>query len=297
MPRVRCLQRQTHWVLLLLAVLLALAPATVAAAPAGDTEMTAAEDAPAAPGLTPENQGLTAKEKVALTRWVGVGAIFGWGLLQWDYGQQSPHLAHEGWFQHDTPEGGADKLGHLYTGYVLARMLGSVYRDWGIDRDRAAAEAALTSWLVTTTMELGDSFSPYGFSWEDMVMNAAGAGAGYALMRSETWRERLDIRTEYEFNTSTDDPSTDYENARYLLALKLGGFESLRDTPLKWLELHAGYYVRGYDNAFAPDERTLYAGLGLNLSALLRAGGMRRSANFLQFYQPPGTSLRADHEL
>jgi hypothetical protein len=257
--------------------------------PADTTAAVSPDDTPAEP--------FDAQQKVALSRLAGVGAILGWGLLQWEYGEQPLNANAEGWFQRDTPEGGADKLGHLYTGYVLGRAFGSLYRDWGIAPDRAATQAAVTSLLITGTMELGDGFSPYGISWEDMVMNTAGAWAGQALLRNETWRERLDLRVEYRFNADTSDPSTDYEHSRYLVALKLAGFAPLRDTPLQWLELHGGYYVRGYDDPLAPDERTTYVGLGVNFSRLLRQGGFDRTATVLQFYQPPETTWRLEDEL
>lgn len=253
---------------------------------------------PAAPeeawlGLAP----FEAQQKVALSRLAGVGTILVWGVAQWDYGDEAFHVESEGWFQQDTPEGGADKLGHLYTGYVLSRIFGSLYRDWEVPPDRAAGQAAVTSLLITATMELGDGFSPYGASWEDMVMNGVGAWVGYALMRSETWRERLDLRVEYRFNNDSDDPSTDYEHARYLVALKFAGFKPLRDTPLRWLELQGGYFARGYSDPLAPDRRTAYVGLGLNLVELARYGNLKRLATFLQFYQPYDSTLRLEHEL
>ncbi len=41
-------------------------------------------------------------------------------------------------------------------------------------------------------------------------------------------------------------PITDYSGQRYLLALKLSGFERFSRTPLRLVELHAGYYARGF---------------------------------------------------
>lgn len=272
---------------------LAVSRAAIADPVAPVADLVPAGDAVAivSPEVTAE---LDAQQRVALSRLAGVGTIVGWGLLQWEYGEQPFNANDEGWFQRDTDEGGADKLGHLYTGYVLSRTFGALYRDWGIEADRAAAQAAVTSLLVTGTMELGDGFSPYGVSWEDMVMNTVGAWAGYALMRNAAWRDRIDLRVEYRVNTDTSDPSTDYEHSRYLVALKLGGFEALRDTPLQWLELQGGYYVRGYDDPLAPDVRTSYVALGLNLSRLAQRAGLRRTATFLQFYQLPDSTLRLE---
>lgn len=232
--------------------------------------------------------------KVRRSRQLVVGALVAWGLLQWDYGRRSPHLARERWFQADTAEGGADKLGHFYTAQALARGMASLYRGWGLAPAAAAREGARTSVLVTAVMEAGDGFSPYGVSGEDMVMNLAGAWAGLELARRPAWRERVDVRVEYRFGSDTQDISTDYERGRFLVALKPAGFAGWRDTPLRWLELQLGYYARGYDQPLTPDRRVPYAALGLNLPLLFRRAGLPRLAGVLQFYQPPDSSLRVE---
>src|SRR5687768_11036744 len=60
------------------------------------------------------------KEEKALTLNLGIGAaVLGWGFANWDYGTGGPRFQSEGWFDRETDEGGADKLGHLYTGYLF----------------------------------------------------------------------------------------------------------------------------------------------------------------------------------
>jgi uncharacterized protein YfiM (DUF2279 family) len=238
-----------------------------------------------------------AEAKVSTSRWVGLGSVIAWGFLQWDYGDRSLHARSEGWFGADTPEGGADKLGHFYTAYIMSRAFGGLYEHWGLEKPRASRDGFLTALLLTTAIEVGDGFSPYGASWEDMVMNAGGAWLGHALRQHPVWRERLDVRVEYRFNGDAGDISTDYESARYLVVLKGAGFEGLRATPLRWLELHAGYYARGFSDPLREDRRTVYVGLGLNFSEVMRHFRQDRAAKFFQFYQPPGTTLRAEHDL
>lgn len=297
-------------------LVLALAPAGLVAAPgaasvpvtpggaaAGGSGPASGSDgrAPATPGPAVPGAGdasvppdARAIGKVHRSRALGAAAIVAWGFLQWDYGDRPFHVESEGWFGPRTPEGGADKLGHFYTAQVLSRVTAALYRDWGLDPERASREGALTSIVVTTVMEVGDGFSPYGVSGEDMAMNLAGAFAGEVLARRPDWRERVDIRVEYRFNADARDISTDYQHARFLVALKPAGFPALARGPLRWLELQAGYYVRGYGDPAAPDRRTPYVGLGLNLPRLARATGLGRVATFLQFYQPPGTAWRVE---
>lgn len=235
-------------------------------------------------------------QRVSLTRWAGMGVITAWGLANWDYGERDLHATAEGWFGADTSEGGADKIGHLYTSYLMTRAFDGLYRHWGVAAPVAARDAMISSLLLTGFIELGDGFSPYGMSWEDMTMNVAGGLIGYQLATHEDWQRRLDLRMEYTPSGSPD-PLTDYQHARYLLAVKLNGFAALQHSPLQWLELHAGYYARGYDDPDAQDRRVSYIGVGINFPALLERAGWRRSARVLQYYQLPGTTLRAEQGL
>jgi hypothetical protein len=65
----------------------------------------------------------------------------------------------------------------------------------------------------------------------------------------------------------------DYDGKKFVLAWKLGGFEMFKDGPLRHLEIHTGYYTRGFGGPAhtggVPQTRTAYVGLGLNLSELL----------------------------
>lgn len=253
-----------------------------------------ADSAPAVGPVAAARGQARLRDRVRHTRAAGAAVIVGWGLLAWEYGDRPPHLESEGWFEAGTDEGGADKLGHLYTGYVLARTMAALYRSWGLATPMAAKEGALTSLLVTTVMEVGDGFSPYGSSGEDLVMNLAGAATGYALALHPAWRERVDLRVEYRFHGLSGDLTTDYEHARYLVALKPAGWRALDVAPLRWLEVQAGYFSRGYDDPRRADSRTTFAGIGLNLPLLARRAGLARTGAFLQFYQPPETALRRE---
>ena len=44
----------------------------------------------------------------------------------------------------------------------------------------------------------------------------------------------------------------DYDGKKFLLAWKLGGFEPFKDGPLRYLEIHTGYYSRGYGDGVHP---------------------------------------------
>lgn len=228
---------------------------------------------------------------------IGIGAVTIWGVINWDYFSRSVHAQSEGWFGAETDNGGADKLGHFYSSYVTARGVSAYFENHCLAPDDAAFYGALSSFLIMGYMEIGDSFSDYGFSHEDFISNSLGSLAGYYLYKYPDLARKLDIRWEYGFHPTRKDFVTDYENSKYLLAIKLNGFESIRNSFLKHIELHFGYYGRGFDDPSVSDERNLYVGLGLNLTDLFRRSGYDKTAVFLNYYQVPGSYITTENDL
>lgn len=227
----------------------------------------------------------------------GVGVITAWGIVNWDYFTKPPKASSEGWFGRDTPEGGADKLGHIFTTYATAQGISSLFEYWCFSQQDAASYGALSSLAILGYMEVGDAFADYGFSYEDLVANAFGALAGYYRYRYPSLARKVDLRWEIGLEPEQLDTTTDYNNSKYLVALKLNGFDTFRRSFFRHLELHAGYYARGYSDPDEPDERTLYVGIGLNLTDLFRRHGHNKTATFFNYYQPPGIYLPAEKRL
>lgn len=225
----------------------------------------------------------------------GAGVITVWGVANWDYFSRRPQAKSEGWFGQNTDEGGVDKLGHVYSTYLAAQGISSLMeRRWHFTPEDAAWYGSLSSLAIMGFMEVGDSFSDFGFSYEDFVANALGGMASYYRYRYPGLARKVDFRWEIGFAPGKVDVTTDYENSKYLVALKLNGFESFQQTILKHVELHAGYFTRGYSAADEPDKRNLYMGIGLNLTDFFRRRGHRNIATFLNYYQPPGTYLAVE---
>ncbi len=233
-----------------------------------------------------------ADQKVLLTHIGIIGFITAWGVTNWDYGARDPHTVDEGWFGPSTREGGADKAGHFYSAYALGHGLTALFRHYGYDHHRAARTGALGALAAMTYMEIGDSYSPYGFSREDTAMNLAGAAAAWLLAEQPSLADKIALRGEYwpDDNTGSD-LFTDYENWRYYATLKLDGFSRM-PAALRWIELHAGYYARGYaDEVAGNEQRYRFVGIGLSLTKLARVSGFRRTATLLDYWQPPHTML------
>lgn len=228
----------------------------------------------------------------------GAVAIGLWGVAQWDYGEHNPHFRSESWFGEDTREGGADKFGHLYTNYVATHGLAMLYQRWGYPRPEAARQAAWSAWGLLTLVEVGDAFSDYGFSYQDMVMNTLGAYAGYWMYREPELARHFDLRVEYVPTFDQTDVTTDYDGLKYIAALKFDGFAATRATWLRDFELHLGFYARGYSDPEPADrDRFVYVALGLNLTRLLGQRGHDRWATVFRYYQPPLTYIPIEHDL
>ncbi len=247
------------------------------------------------------------KEEKILFLNAGVFAAIGlYGFFEWDYGANSPQANSEGWFGRTTKHGGADKLGHSWSAYAMSHLFSALYGHWGYEHDRANTYGALSSLGAQTFMELADSFSDFGLSYEDLVMDFAGAAMGYIWGKYPALASKVDFRMEYtpEIKDSHFDPFTDYQNQRYLLAFKPEGFERLRETPLSFLEFHVGYFTRGFEDheEGGPDhrKRTLYAGVGINVGRVLRALTDEKYhpwTQILNYFQLPYTDVRLDHDL
>jgi len=235
---------------------------------------------------------------VALDLSIATMAISAWGISQWDWFQHSPVMKEEGWFGEDTHAGGADKTGHFYMSYMLSELFIWDFKRNGVKNP--APKAALAAMTAMTLVEIGDATSSkYGFSHEDLIADGLGVAASWLLASSPTWNDRINIRMEYwpsnGYNLKNDAVS-DYSGMKHLVALRGDGFESLNNTPLRWLELQAGYYTRGFRSfdEQSSSSRHAYVGIGLSLPAL--AGKDSKLGTVLKYIQPPGFYLEHDKE-
>ena len=231
-------------------------------------------------------------KKILYTNLIGSTVIMTWGVLNWDYGKRSMHASNEGWFGKDTKTGGADKLGHFYATFAFSHYFANLYRGFGYDKHKAIKEGAISSFILNTVMEVGDSFSSYGFSYEDFVFNALGSYLGYYLLMHPDINNIIDVRLEYKptdkiISGESIDILTDYNGMKFLTAVKFDGFEKLEDSFFKYFEFHVGYYTRKEGGEI---NRHPYVAIGINLSHLLSPVSKRASRVF-NYYQMPYTYI------
>jgi uncharacterized protein YfiM (DUF2279 family) len=244
------------------------------------------------PELQAESGFSLSKEKTVLySNLAGMAVITGWGVMNWDYFQTHPKIKDERWFARDTKNGGADKMGHFYTAFAISHAISSLYVHKGYSRERGALLGALSTFALTTWMEIGDSFSDYGFSYEDAVMNLLGSLTGYILYTQPELAEKIDIRFELGTNFNKVDVFTDYDNHKYLIALKLDAFEFTQNSPLEYLELQLGYYSRGYSTNLQEKKRNIFVGLGLNMPRIFNYFSLPRISKASNYIQIPYTYM------
>lgn len=211
-----------------------------------------------------------------------------------------PHEHSEGWFGTSTNNVGVDKLAHAYSAYVISELL---YARLKRKTDDAPGIAATAAVLASSTMlytELWDSIErSAGWSWEDVAFNSM--GAGFSLLRNSV--PGLDRKLDYRLmivpngNILNTQGKAHFAQQRYLFALKLSGFKAFEKGPLRFLEVHAGYYGKDFSNSdhamgIRP-QRRIYVGFGINLRELFfrNAKGRigRAVGEGLDYFQPPYT--------
>ena len=179
----------------------------------------------------------------------------------------------EGWFGPDTANGGSDKASHLTDYFVVAHLFEDVYRMLGYSEKSAILWGFGVALVTGLANETSDGFTHYGFSWEDLTMDVAGAATASVVSLTRT-RDLLGMRTSHL-------PSSNYSHDIYSADLKLSGLGQrlgINIGPLRWLLFSVTYGSKGYRVPGATErQRLLGLEIGLNLQQILNDLGVRRS--------------------
>jgi len=215
------------------------------------------------------------------------------------------HFQDEGWFGKDTTNLGVDKLTHAYNSYLIAEFLQSrIARKTGVKGSGAVTAAVLASGLMIYS-ELYDAHKvTSGFSIQDVLFNTGGAAFSVARNTVPGLEQKLDFRLLLIPNSDiyTFKGKRHYAQQRFMLALKLSGFEGMERSPLRFLELHAGYHASGFTG---PDRargetprRRIFYGVGVNLKELFfkspRSTAGRIAGQALDYLQVPYTAIHIE---
>jgi hypothetical protein len=186
---------------------------------------------------------------------------------------ESFQMHKEGFFGRNTDNGGADKASHMTDYFVIANLFEDVYRILGYSHTEAVLWGFGIAVATGAANEFSDGFTRHGFSWEDLVMDTAGAAFASVVSLTHT-KDLLGMRTSHI-------PGTFYDHDVYSADLKLAGVGQrlgIPIGPLRWLLFSATYSTKGY-RANPPKEEQRLVGIevGLNLQQILNDLGVKKN--------------------
>lgn len=182
-----------------------------------------------------------------------------------------------------------DKLGHSFTSYQLGRHGAQLLHWSGVNKKDQLLYGATLGFGFLTAVEVLDGFSQeWGFSWGDVMANAAGTGLyiGQELL----WEEQR-IALKYSFHQTRyakiqpdklgesflEQVLKDYNGQTYWLSFNVHSFFKESKIP-KWLNIAVGYGADGMlggseviDNQLLTNltpYRQYYLSFDVNLSAI-----------------------------
>lgn len=258
-------------------------------------------------------KGFLNKENVKYINYGIPLAFIAYGAVFWDWGKVNGFtFRDEGWFGKNTYAGGTDKLAHMYSHYLINRSSYYMYRNSGLTHKEALKNSFILATSVGVLIEIGDGISHYGFAVNDLISDMAGVGLGHLLNQNayldeligfQMWWWSDDTATgKHKKGEKLKDPIDDYNNQKYIFNFRMAAVPLLKDfIGTRYINLDVGYYSRGYkaDNKIGlQTERTLYSGISLNLSQLIRDFFPKSDFAYAlstasKYYQVPYTSFEA----
>ncbi len=192
------------------------------------------------------------------------------------------HFTNEGWFGQNTYAGGGDKASHFVSFYIVGKLMSGVNEELGMSRDRALLLGTGVSFLAGLATELGDGTNRYGFSWEDLTMDALGAAtflgiAHYGLGDLISFQGGL-VPAPTAVCCPYGGTGKDYTQEIYSANLKIAGLgERAKFNPglARFLMVSVSYSAKGYPYADPQvRERQVGFGVGINFSEILHSVGV-----------------------
>ncbi len=212
---------------------------------------------------------------------LGLGTL---GAISWKFSQTWTGdfvTSQEGWFASDTYAGGADKIGHFYTDFVLVRALHEIYSRHHYQPQDALWYSVVAATIIRSAMEVADGFTSFKFSPQDLIANLAGTATSALLLSHPQWDEvfafswtYLPSREKLEGKVAWSSIDNDYNGSIYHLDIRLKGLRpwigTLAKTNFDPYSIGLSYHTRGYDRPRDHKQRFIGVHMGLNIEELLR---------------------------
>lgn len=208
---------------------------------------------------------------------LGLGLSIG-GSIAWKFSTKwtgTFNTFDEGWFGTGTYAGGADKLGHMYTDFVLGRSLFHLYQAHHYSRSDSILYAFLSGSIARTVMEVADGFTTYHFSYGDLLFNMLGSTSNALLLIDPEIADTFYMSWSYlpsieatDGHHDVTDFSTDYSGMVFSFNADLAGLRQLSGaTTSSWADytfVGLNYFTRNFRQPdFEKRERFIGASFGL----------------------------------
>lgn len=155
-----------------------------------------------------------------------------------------------------------DKCGHAYTAYLESSAAYSALRNSGMSKKKALLLGGPVGFIFQTPIEIFDGlYEGWGFSWSDMIANAA--GSAMFIGQELAWEEQR-IRMKFSFfpseynqyypplgQTVLEQMVNDYNSHTYWLSANISAFIQKENNFPKWLNLALGYSGNGMLKEFS----------------------------------------------
>jgi hypothetical protein len=267
-----------------------------------------------APPFASQRDRLFTRDTTFVTTGVLI-AITAWAALGVEKDDYTPFkVTSEGFFGKNTYAGGADKCSHFVLSAFLGRELAWVYEKQGHPRDQALLLSLGVTVLSGVIQEVGDAFTPYGYSWEDIAADTLGGVAGVALSHYGL-NDLIGLR--FGFVPISLPPNAccgeslgdNYSKEIYSADLKLAGLAkrlTIQPGPARFFLVSATYSTRAYGFEPARPDRQRNVGLdvGLNMPEILSAVGVPETTwwgiflyKALNLFRIPFTSFGIRYDL
>ena len=259
---------------------------------------------------------LLSKPTLLVTGITLVGASLYGVSAGWAHGFNDYHWGDEGWFGLNSYGGGSDKASHFIVCTALSRELAWIYDRQGHTRAQSTALAFGITTLSGLIVEVADGFTPYGFGWQDLVMDVLGAGTGLFLTRNgldDLIGFRLGKVPSGIPDGDLDDREpflgTAYSTEVYSADLKLVGLGRrmrFNPGPARFLMTSVTYSTKGYGFIPPVPDRKRLVGfeIGLNVPEILSAVGVPETTwwgiflyKAFNFFRIPFTSFGFRYDL
>ncbi|OFX68683.1 MAG: hypothetical protein A2X12_05670 [Bacteroidetes bacterium GWE2_29_8] len=203
----------------------------------------------------------------------------------WEDDYHPFHCHWEGYFNNYSK--GIDKLGHAYISYLYFKTFYSVMK-WADYKEKDAIKYSVgIPLLYAVSVEMGDGFSSYQFSPDDLLSNIAGIGFAYLQTRNNISKN---IQFKWSYYPSEFNPwqkkklsiTDDYDGHIYWLSFDVKNIlgEKYNQFWPKYINLALGYGADGVSKGNNDlKRREFIVGLDINLNHIQSKN--KKTRNFI----------------